>query len=558
MRAGAHTHGVSKIIIQPVLRPFKSLLFTRAFRDEVFSGRREVQMDSVVVRVHESQLPGDEGVPVTRLSNINVISQSPLGHDVAPPEWHLPVWDPWALVKAGYAVAGFDPSEQARKSFEANGGFAVDSLEELCKGNSSHYFIIVARAGQVDSVIFGTDRLVSHLPRNTAICLCCTLPPIYVVDLPGRLKNCGREDLRLVNCPVSGGAIGALKVMMAGDEPVIEKLKPEAQDDGPHQIDSSTTGIVNDCADEVSFACPLASEAFSVFVKTTALGFGRRDDAFVVDNSEEITKKQVAEQGQEHPALQNGGGPAVGYFARPGPHPQGGENTRKPQRRATERCAGSIVVVTGLSDKQQVVTFKKEIKDQHSQIQFLNGQIVPGQECTTVPQASDTGPCLYYQQRLNNNNFAQLLFISDSADTLVCVQKALPSSIARHCITGSFESATLMSLTIRYGPIIHIAAAAESYALAVAMGIPPAFVYKLVAGAAGSSTQVNTKFPFMINRVFDISTQDTTELWNEPSLQCTAADSKMLPALTPSLMFPATLLNAAHQRIKDANPGGSK
>lgn len=38
------------------------------------------------------------------------------------------------LVKAGHAVAGFDPSEHARKNFEASGGSAVNSLAELCQG----------------------------------------------------------------------------------------------------------------------------------------------------------------------------------------------------------------------------------------------------------------------------------------------------------------------------------------------------------------------------------------------------------------------------------------
>lgn len=70
---------------------------------------------------------------------------------------------------------------------------------------------MVATNEQVDSVVFGGGGLVSHLPQHATICLCCTLPPTYVVDLPNRLKACGREDLRLLECPVSGGAIGALK-----------------------------------------------------------------------------------------------------------------------------------------------------------------------------------------------------------------------------------------------------------------------------------------------------------------------------------------------------------
>lgn len=64
----------------------------------------------------------------------------------------------------------------------------------------------------------------------------------------------------------------------------------------------------------------------------------------------------------------------------------------------------------------------------------------------------------------------------------------------------------------------------------------PALVYKLIAGAAGSSTQFNTQFPFMINREFDISSQGTTELWNKPSLQCAAADSVSLCPFNPEQM----------------------
>lgn len=68
---------------------------------------------------------------------------------------------------------------------------------------------MVATPAQADSVIFGPQGLVGALPENAIICLFSTVPPIYVRSLPERLRAAGRLDLRLLDCPVSGGFVGA-------------------------------------------------------------------------------------------------------------------------------------------------------------------------------------------------------------------------------------------------------------------------------------------------------------------------------------------------------------
>lgn len=59
-----------------------------------------------------------------------------------------------------------------------------------------------------------------------------------------------------------------------------------------------------------------------------------------------------------------------------------------------------------------------------------------------------------------------------------------------------------MLLCIRLASLIHVAAAAECYALAAAEGVSANLVYELIAGAAGSSAQFNTVMPRMVHGDF--------------------------------------------------------
>lgn len=55
-----------------------------------------------------------------------------------------------------------------------------------------------------------------------------------------------------------------------------------------------------------------------------------------------------------------------------------------------------------------------------------------------------------------------------------------------------------MRRTIQLGRLVHLAAAAECHALALAQGVDAQLVYDLIAGAAGSSAQFNRFFPDML------------------------------------------------------------
>lgn len=63
-----------------------------------------------------------------------------------------------------------------------------------------------------------------------------------------------------------------------------------------------------------------------------------------------------------------------------------------------------------------------------------------------------------------------------------------------------------MYLAIRLGALLHVAAAAECYSLAVARGVSPKLVYDLIAGAAGSSAQFKQVYPKMMDKDFESNT----------------------------------------------------
>lgn len=112
------------------------------------------------------------------------------------------------LLKAGFDVTGFDVSPQALEKFAALGGQICSSIGDASR-HQAKFFVMVATREQVDSLVFGNDGLCASLPNSATLCLFSTLPPAYIVALEARLQTAGREDIRVLDCPVSGGVVGA-------------------------------------------------------------------------------------------------------------------------------------------------------------------------------------------------------------------------------------------------------------------------------------------------------------------------------------------------------------
>lgn len=113
------------------------------------------------------------------------------------------------LIQKGVPVTGFDVSPVALTRFARTGGSVAMTIPEASRDRGM-FFVMVATPEQTDSLVFSDDGLAATLPQRAILCLLSTLPPNYVVELPGRLAKNGRGDIRVLDCPVSGGVVGAM------------------------------------------------------------------------------------------------------------------------------------------------------------------------------------------------------------------------------------------------------------------------------------------------------------------------------------------------------------
>lgn len=114
-----------------------------------------------------------------------------------------------SLLRAGFAVHGYDVYEPAIDKFVANGGkaFKASSPAEAAKG-ADILVLMVQNAAQADDVLFGAGKAAETLPDGAIVILSSTVPPSFVRDLESKLTNLGK-GLSLVDAPVSGGVVRA-------------------------------------------------------------------------------------------------------------------------------------------------------------------------------------------------------------------------------------------------------------------------------------------------------------------------------------------------------------
>lgn len=128
------------------------------------------------------------------------------------------------LVKAGFAVRGFDVRSEVMNILEDRGGIAA-TTPAAAAADADILFVMVATADQAGSVLYGADGAVASLPEGATVVLCSTVPPDFARSLGERLAASGH---RMLDAPVSGGAVGAeggtLTIMASGAPDVFESV----------------------------------------------------------------------------------------------------------------------------------------------------------------------------------------------------------------------------------------------------------------------------------------------------------------------------------------------
>lgn len=133
------------------------------------------------------------------------------------------------LAREGYNVKGFDLAQPLVDALVKEGGKAAKTQQETAT-DVEYLCIMVANHFQTSSALFdGDNPAIKGLGQDKTVILLSTTPPSYLHELRQKLDDAGRSDVKLLDCPVSGGTIraanGTLSIFAAGKEEEVEAAK---------------------------------------------------------------------------------------------------------------------------------------------------------------------------------------------------------------------------------------------------------------------------------------------------------------------------------------------
>ena len=138
------------------------------------------------------------------------------------------------LVKNGFDVTGFDVYQPLVEKFVQAGGKPAKTPKEAAAG-ADFMISMVANAAQNSSLLFdGEDAVVHGLAKGKTFVLCSTTPPSFPLEIRRRFdEEFGRQDIKFLDCPVSGGTLraadGSLSVFSSGPDEELDAAREVLQ-----------------------------------------------------------------------------------------------------------------------------------------------------------------------------------------------------------------------------------------------------------------------------------------------------------------------------------------
>ncbi|HEX3984262.1 MAG TPA: L-threonate dehydrogenase [Acidisoma sp.] len=131
-----------------------------------------------------------------------------------------------SLLRAGFAVTGFDVSEAAGASLAATGGRLAPTPAAAAAG-AAIVVAVVVNAAQTEAVLFGDDGCAGTIVPGGVFVACATMAPDAARSLAARLAT---KDILYLDAPMSGGAAraaeGALTMLASGSPQAFARAQP--------------------------------------------------------------------------------------------------------------------------------------------------------------------------------------------------------------------------------------------------------------------------------------------------------------------------------------------
>ncbi|KAL5332151.1 putative 3-hydroxyisobutyrate dehydrogenase [Aspergillus crustosus] len=125
------------------------------------------------------------------------------------------------LLDDGFTVSGYDINPTALATLKQKNGMPASSPRE-CATDAPVLVCMIANATQTEQVFFAPETGAIHgLPRGAVVVLSSTVPPGFPGEFLRKIQGAyQRHDIRVVDCPVSGGTIraaqGTLTILSSG------------------------------------------------------------------------------------------------------------------------------------------------------------------------------------------------------------------------------------------------------------------------------------------------------------------------------------------------------
>ena len=136
------------------------------------------------------------------------------------------------LLRAGFPLAGFDLNPQALALFSQQPNFTAMPSAPLAAQASDVLILMLPDSNVVDRLLWqeGSAAVSQHLRRGKLLVDMGSSDPVRSRDNAARLADLG---IAFVDAPVSGGVKravdGSLSIMIGGDKPAVEQLRPMFQ-----------------------------------------------------------------------------------------------------------------------------------------------------------------------------------------------------------------------------------------------------------------------------------------------------------------------------------------
>lgn len=147
------------------------------------------------------------------------------------------------ILKGGFSVTGFDPSDAAMKQHEANGGTAAASGAEAAEG-ADVVFTMLPNGKVVHQAIFGDGGAIHGMAEGTLLIDMSTISPS---ETDGVRADLAAKGFSMIDAPVgrtSDNAKTGTSLFMIGAEPAdLERARPLLECMGDTIIDCGGPGM---------------------------------------------------------------------------------------------------------------------------------------------------------------------------------------------------------------------------------------------------------------------------------------------------------------------------